>query len=93
MLTALLRPWPLLSILFVLIASQLFYAFLPYRRRNYLAVLLLTAIGFGLGQLWEYLGLPSFAVGEANLLPALVAALALQPLASRLPINLRKERG
>lgn len=83
------RPALLLAPLLALITSQVFYAFLPYSRRNYLAILLLTAIGFALGQGWQYLQLPSIHVGEGNLLPALLFAAALQPLAPRLPIHFR----
>ena len=83
------RPVFLLAPVFALVASQLFYAFWPYSRRNYAGVLLLTVIGFALGQLWEYLELPSLHLGETNLLPALVFAAALQPLAPRVPIHFR----
>ncbi|GAC1474320.1 MAG: hypothetical protein PVS3B2_08080 [Candidatus Dormibacteraceae bacterium] len=69
----------------MLIVSQLFFAFLPYRRRAYLPVLLMTAIGFGLGQFWDYIGLPSLRLGQANVLPAVVFALLLQPLARFVP--------
>lgn len=68
----------------VLILSQLFYAFWPHRERSYLAVLLLTAAGVLLGQGWQYVGLPAIGVGEANLLPAALFALLLQPPAARL---------
>ena len=71
--------------LLVLIVSQLLYAFAPYRRRDYPLVLMLTAVGFGLGQLWDFVGLPAWRLGEANVLPAVVFALLLQPLADRLP--------
>jgi hypothetical protein len=84
-----LPPALLLAPLFALIASQLFYAFWPYSRRNYAAVLLLSAIGFGLGQLWQFLELPSIHLGQGNLLPGLLFAAALQPLAPRLPIHFR----
>ncbi len=70
-----------MAVLAVLILSQLFYAFLPFRRRAYVPVLLLTAVGFGLGQAWDYVGLPSVRLGQANMLPAIVLALLLQPLA------------
>ena len=83
------RPALLLAPLLALITSQVFYAFLPYSRRNYLAILLLTAIGFALGQGWQYLQLPSIHVGEGNLLPALLFAAVLQPLAPKLPIHFR----
>ncbi|MDQ6691990.1 MAG: hypothetical protein M3Z13_04395 [Candidatus Dormibacteraeota bacterium] len=82
-------PAFLLVPLFALIASALFYAFWPYSSRNYLAVLVLSLGGFLLGQLWAYLGLPALHLGEGNVLPGLVFAAALQPLAPRLPIHFR----
>jgi hypothetical protein len=81
----LIPPGLIVAALLVLIASQLCYAFLPYRRRAYVPILVMTAIGFGLGQLWDFLGLPSFRLGQANLVPALVFALLLQPLARFVP--------
>jgi hypothetical protein len=81
----LIPPGLVVSVLLVLIVSQLCYAFLPYRRRAYIPILVMTAIGFGLGQLWDYLGLPSWRLGEANFLPALIFALLLQPLARFVP--------
>ena len=78
-------PGLIVGVLLVLIVSQLCYAFLPYRRRAYLPILLMTAIGFGLGQTWDFLGLPSARLGQANLLPALVFALLLQPLTRFVP--------
>lgn len=88
----LIPPGLIVAVLLVLIVSQLCYAFLPYRRRAYLPILLMTAIGFGLGQLWDFLGLPSLRLGEADLLPALVFALLLQPLARFVPIPSREPR-
>ena len=85
-----LHPALLLAPLFTLITSQLFYALLPYPRRPYLAILLLTGVGFAIGQGWQYLQLPSIHIGEGNLLPGLLFAAALQPLAPRLPIHFRK---
>jgi len=82
-------PALVIDVLMILIVSQLLYAFFPYRRRAYLPVLLLTALGVALGQLWDVLGLPAYRIGGANLLPALVFVLALQPLARRLPIRFR----
>ncbi|MGH7862076.1 MAG: hypothetical protein ACREOS_07510 [Candidatus Dormibacteraceae bacterium] len=70
-----------------LILSQLFYAFLPYRRRAYLPVLLMALLGVLLGQLWSFVGLPAKVWGEADLLPGVIFALALQPLAQRVPIR------
>ena len=78
-------PGLIVGVLLVLIVSQLCYAFLPYRRRAYLPILVMTAIGFGLGQTWDFLGLPSARLGQANLLPALVFALLLQPLTRFVP--------
>jgi hypothetical protein len=78
-------PGLVVAALAVLIFSQLFYAFLPFRRRAYLPTLLMTALGFALGQLWDFLGLPSIRLGQANLLPAVVFALLLQPLARFVP--------
>jgi hypothetical protein len=84
-----LHPAFLLVPLLALMTSQLFYAFLPYSRRSYLAILLLTGFGFALGQGWQFLQLPSIHIGEANVLPSLVFAAALQPLAPRVPIHFR----
>jgi hypothetical protein len=81
----LIPPGLIVAGLAVLILSQLFFAFLPYRRRSYLPVLLMTAIGFGLGALWDFIGLPSLRLGQANLLPAVLFALLLQPLARFVP--------
>ena len=78
-------PGLIVAVLLVLTVSQLCFAFLPYRRRAYLPILIMTAVGFGLGQLWDYLGLPSVRLGQANVLPALVFALLLQPLARFIP--------
>ncbi len=83
----LIPPGLVLSVLLVLILSAIFYATLPYRRRAYIPILLTTAAGFGLGQLWDYLGLPSLRWGQSNVLPAAAFALVLQLLAPfmRLP--------
>jgi hypothetical protein len=81
----LIPPGFIVAALAVLIVSQLFFAFLPYRRRAYLPILLMTALGFGLGALWDFLGLPSARLGQANMLPAIVFAALLQPLARFVP--------
>ena len=86
----LIPPGIVVAVLLVLIVSQLCFAFLPYRRRAYIPILLVTAFGFGLGQLWDYLGLPSARLGQANLLPAVVFALLLQPLARFVPRRSRE---
>jgi hypothetical protein len=78
-------PGLVVAVLAVLILSQLFYAFLPYRRRAYLPILVMTAGGFALGQLWDFLGLPSLRMGQANVAPAVPFALLLQPLAKFVP--------
>ena len=78
-------PGVVIGVLLVLILSQLFYDFWPYARRSYLPALVLTAFGVLLGQGWDALGLPAFRLGEANLVPAVIFAVALQPLADRLP--------
>ncbi len=83
------HPALLLAPLLALITSQVFYAFLPYSRRNYPAILLLTAVGYALGQGWQYLQLPSVHIGEGNILPGVLFAALLQPLAPRLPIHFR----
>ena len=81
----LIPPGLIVAILAVLITSQLFFAFLPYRRRSYLAILVMTTTGFALGQVWDFLGLPSLRTGQANLVPAVLFALVLQPLARFVP--------
>ena len=78
-------PGLIVAVLLVLIVSQLCYVFLPYRHRAYVPILLMTALGFALGQLWDFIGLPSVRLGEANLVPALAFALLLQPLARFVP--------
>jgi hypothetical protein len=78
-------PGVIVAALAVLVLSQLCFALLPYRRRAYLAILLMTAIGFGLGQLWDFIGLPALRLGQANMVPAIPFALLLQPLARFVP--------
>ena len=78
-------PGLIVAVLAILALSQLCYAFLPYRRRAYVPVLVMTVAGFGLGQLWDFLGLPSFRLGQANIVPAVPFALMLQPLARFVP--------
>jgi len=78
-------PGLIVVVLAILITSQLFYAFLPIRRRAYLPILVMTTLGFGIGQLWDYLGLPGLRLGQANLVPAVLFALFLQPLARFVP--------
>ncbi len=81
----LIPPGLVVAVFLVLILSAAFYAALPYRRRRYVPILVTTAVGVALGQLWDYLGLPALRLGQANLLPAIVFALAMQPLARFVP--------
>jgi hypothetical protein len=78
-------PGVVVAVLAVLIFSLVFYALLPYRRRAYVPILVTTAAGFALGQLWDFLGLPSLRLGQANMIPAIAFALLLQPLARFVP--------
>jgi len=88
----LIPPGLIVAVLLVLIVSQLCFALLPYRRRAYIPVLVMTALGFALGQAWDFLGLPSLRLGQANILPALGFALLLQPLARFVPRPSREPR-
>jgi hypothetical protein len=81
----LIPPGLVVLVLAVLITSQLFYAFLPFRRRSYVPILVMTSLGFGLGQMWDYLGLPALRLGQGNVVPAVLFALFLQPLARFVP--------
>src|ERR1700694_5351281 len=85
-------PGLVVAVLAVLILSQFFYAFLPYRRRAYLPVLFMTAVGYALGQLWDYLGLPSLRLGQSNVVPAILFAILLQPLARFVPRRKREPK-
>jgi hypothetical protein len=78
-------PGVIVAILLILITSQLCFAFLPHRRRGYFPILVMTTLGFGLGQLWDFIGLPALRLGQADLIPALIFALLLQPLARFVP--------
>jgi hypothetical protein len=81
----LIRPGYLVGLVEILATSQLLYAAWPYRRRRYLPVVLLCASGVVVGQVWSLLGLPAVQLGDANVLPAIIFAVAVQPLADRLP--------
>jgi hypothetical protein len=85
-------PGLIVAVLAILIFSQLFYALLPYRRRGYVPILVMTTAGFVLGQVWDYLGLPSFRLGQANMAPAILFALLLQPLARFVPRRNRQPK-
>lgn len=82
--TGLFRPGYLLVVLLILAISQLCYAFLPYRRRRYLLVLLLATVGMLLGQIWSALGFPAVGLGDANLVPGIPLAVLLQLFEDRL---------
>jgi hypothetical protein len=84
-LISLIPPGLIVAVFAVLIFSLAFYALLPYRRRAYFPILVVTAAGFALGQLWDFLGLPALRLGQANILPAIGFALLLQPLARFVP--------
>jgi hypothetical protein len=88
----LIAPGLVVAVLAALIFSLVFYALLPYRRRAYVPILVMTAAGFGLGQLWDFLGLPALRLGQANMIPAIAFALLLQPLARFVPRPKRAER-
>ena len=81
----LIPPGLIVAVLAILILSQVFYAALPYRKRSYVPILVTTAAGFVLGQLWDFIGLPSLRLGQANVVPAIAFALLLQPLARFVP--------
>jgi hypothetical protein len=81
-------PGLVVGTVLALALSHLFYAFLPYRRRRYGAVLLLTVAGVVAGQVWDWLGLPGMRLGGANVLPAVPFAVIAQPLAGRRDLRL-----
>ena len=81
-------PGLLLAVPLTLLLAQLLHALWHNGRCRYLAVLILTATGVLLGQLWDGLGLPVVRLGQLNLLPAVLFATALQPLGRRLSLRL-----
>src|SRR5581483_10466440 len=85
-------PGLILLVLFTLVAAAVFYAALPYRRRAFVPILVLAAVGFALGQGWDLIGLPSLRAGQANVLPGLIFALALQPLTRFVPRTNREPK-
>lgn len=82
---SLIPPALVTDALLALVISHVCYAFLPYRRRSYLYVLLLCGAGMVLGQGWNALDLPAVRLGDAAVIPGALFALVLQPLAGRLP--------
>jgi hypothetical protein len=81
-------PGLLLAVPLTLLLAQFLHTLGLGGRRRYLAVLILTSAGVLLGQAWDVLGLPSARLGQLNLLPAIVFAMALQMLARRLTLRL-----
>jgi hypothetical protein len=88
----LIPPGLVLLALFTVVAASVFYAALPYRHRAFLPILVMTAIGFALGQGWDYIGLPALRFGQADVLPGVLFALALQPLARFVPRPTREPK-
>jgi hypothetical protein len=83
-----LPPGLILGVVLTLLLAQLLHALWHNGRTRYLAVLILTAAGVLLGQLWDVLGLPALRMGQLDLLPAVLFAIALQLLARRLTLRL-----
>lgn len=81
-------PGLLLGLGLTLVLAQLFHSMLHNGRRAYVPVLLLTSAGVVAGQVWDLLGLPALRLGQVNLVPAVLFATALQPLAKRLTLIL-----
>jgi hypothetical protein len=81
-------PGLLLGVPVTLLLAQLLHALWHHGRCRYVSVLILTAAGVLLGQLWDVLGLPSARLGQLDLLPAIPFAVVLQTLARRLPLPL-----
>jgi len=79
-------PGIVVAALCILITSQLLYVVPLQPRPRYPALVFLTGWAFAIGQVWGVLGLPAVSLGEANLVPSLLLALALRPLAGRLPV-------
>ena len=86
----LIPPGVIVWVLLVLIVSQLLFAFVPYRRRSYLPILLMTGGRLRTGPALGFHRAAVDQAGQANLLPALAFALLLQPVARFLP-RLRSE--
>ena len=85
-------PGLVVWVLLVLIASAAMYALLPQRPRPYTSVRALTAAGWVLGQIWLALGWPAWRLGQADVFPAFLFALILQPAAPFLPRHLHLPR-
>ncbi len=81
-------PGLVLGIAITLLLAQLLHALWHNGRCRYLAVLLLTAAGIVLGQLWDAVGLPALRLGQVSLLPAVLFAIVLQTMGRRLSLRL-----
>ncbi|MDQ6772021.1 MAG: hypothetical protein M3024_03380 [Candidatus Dormibacteraeota bacterium] len=81
----LIPPWLVIEFVLWLGLSALLYAVWPYGRRAVVPALIGTAAGLAVGQGWVALGLPGVSLGDAGILPGVVLAALLQPLAERLP--------
>jgi hypothetical protein len=81
-------PSLVLVVAFTLLLAQVLHVLWRSGRSRYLAVLLLTAAGVAMGQVWDVLGLPALRLGQLDLLPAILFATALQPLGRRLSLRL-----
>ncbi|HEX4215293.1 MAG TPA: hypothetical protein VIA06_18380 [Candidatus Dormibacteraeota bacterium] len=89
----LIHPGYVLAALLTLAVANAVYAVWPMRGRRFLRILITSAVGIVLGQVWALIGLPALQLGDANLLPGVLFALLLQPLAERLtPRALRLPR-
>ena len=80
-------PGVVVATFLILMLAELSYAFWPHRRRSFIPILVVTVIGVLVGQVWGFLQLPGLRFGEVNLVPAVIFAAALQPIAARLPIR------
>jgi hypothetical protein len=81
-------PALLLAVPLSLLVAQLLHTFWHGGRCRYRVVLLLTVAGIALGQLWDLAGLPALRMGQLDLVPAVLFAAALQPLARRMTLRL-----
>lgn len=81
-------PGLLLAVPLTLLLAQLLHALWHNGRCRYRAVLVLTAVGVALGQLWDVVGLPALRLGQLDMVPAIPFAIALQSVARRLSLRL-----
>jgi hypothetical protein len=81
-------PALLLGVPVTLLLAQVLHTFWHGGRCRYRAVLVLTAAGVLLGEAWDLVGLPGLRLGQLNLVPAVLFAMALQPLGRHLTLRL-----